>query len=357
LALIHGGQLQLVAKQFNITPENWLDLSTGIAPLNYPIPEIPEESFKALPQSSNGLETAAKHYYDANSLLVTNGSQAIIKLLPTLWREQNPHSTTVYLPEQGYKEHALAWEMAGFTLCWYQDALPALTKISDHCVLVIINPNNPTGQLYCQSMLISYQEKLAKCSGLFVIDEAFIDVIKPSQSMTNTVNNYKNTLILRSFGKFFGLAGIRIGFLIAENNWCTKFKEHLGPWQVNGPAQFIAQKALADKHWQEQQQRKLKALSVSLRAILAENLPLEYITTISGTALFQSVYFKKGIDVESYSVALCQQGVYVRLTDDKQALRFGLAKDEQLERLANALAYVTNTTINELSDKCPSAIY
>ncbi len=337
MALIHGGQLQQVAKQFNIAPENWLDLSTGIAPFSYPIPAIPEKLYQALPQSSNDLESAAKRYYDADSLLVTNGSQAIIKLLPSLWREQNQQSTTVYLPEQGYKEHALSWQTAGFTLCWYQDELPELERIKDNSVLVVINPNNPTGQLFSQSILIKYQQKLATCGGLLVVDEAFIDVIKPSESMTNTINTYKNTLILRSFGKFFGLAGIRIGFLIGSEVWLDKFREQLGPWQVNGPAQFIAKKALLDKNWQQEQQYKLKTLSSQLRAVLAEHLTYEDIATISGTDLFQTVYFKEGVDVESYYIALCQQGIYARLTDDKNALRFGIAKMEQLERLANAL--------------------
>jgi len=340
LALIHGGQLQKVAKQFNITPENWLDLSTGIAPFSYPIPAIPEKLYQVLPQSSDDLDAAAKRYYDANSLLVTNGSQAIIKLLPTLWREQNQQSTTVYLPEQGYKEHAFAWQTAGFTPCWYQDELPELTNIAENSVLVVINPNNPTGQLFGRSLLISYQKQLAKCGGLLVVDEAFADVIKPSESMANTIKEHGNTLVLRSFGKFFGLAGIRIGFLIADETWLDNFREHLGPWQVNGPAQFIAKKALLDKNWQQEQQRKLKALSSRLRAVLAENLPYEFITKISGTDLFQTVYFKEGIDVVNYYTALCQQGVYVRLTDDKNALRFGIAKVEQLQRLGNALTSI-----------------
>ena len=337
MALIHGGQLQQVAKQFNRAPENWLDLSTGIAPFSYPIPEIPEVLYQALPQLSNRLALAAKRYYDADSLLVTNGSQAIIKLLPTLWYEQNPYSTTVYLPEQGYKEHALAWEVAGFTLCWYKGELPELAKIENNSVLVIINPNNPTGQLYSRSVLINYQQKLEACGGLLVVDEAFIDVITPSQSMTNAISNYKNTLILRSFGKFFGLAGIRIGFLMGAKVWLEKFSECLGPWQVNGPAQYIAEKALVDKRWQEKQRRSLKTSSEKLTTILTENLPHEFITTIAGTHLFQTVYFKAEFAVENYYIALCQQGIYVRLTDDKCALRFGIAKTDQLDRLTKAL--------------------
>jgi len=337
LALIHGGQLQQVAEQYKIPPTDWLDLSTGIAPISYPIPDIPEHCYQELPQSNVTLALAAKRYYNADNLLATNGSQAIIKLLPTLWREKNSQSTTVYLPEQGYKEHALAWQIAGFTMSWYQDELPNLKSIEDNSVLVVINPNNPTGQLFNRSTLESYQAKLAKCGGLLVIDEAFIDVVTPSQSMSNSVGHYKNTLILRSFGKFFGLAGIRIGFLIGENIWLEKFREQLGPWQVNGPAQFIAEKALEDQDWQKQQQKNLKALSTRLRATLAENLPYELVSTISGTDLFQTVYFKQRVDVESLYISLCQQGIYVRLTDDKQALRFGLTKIENFERLVNAL--------------------
>lgn len=357
MALIHGGQLLQVAKQYNIPTQNWLDLSTGIAPLSYPIPTIPEKLYQTLPQANVDLKAAAKRYYNADNLLVTNGSQAIIKLLPSLWRENNLHSTTVYLPEQGYKEHALAWQNAGFTIYWYQDALPVLETIENNAVLVVINPNNPTGQLYPQSILIKYQEKLANSHGLFVIDEAFIDVVTPSQSMTHTINSNfidttintnidtnKNTLILRSFGKFFGLAGIRIGFLVACDTWIAKFHEHLGPWQVNGPAQFIAQTALADYQWHAQQKYKLKILSTDLRAILTENIPSEYINEITGTDLFQTVYFTENTEAtsraENYYISLCQQGVYVRLTDDKQALRFGLAKQGQLERLKNALTLV-----------------
>lgn len=342
MALIHGGQLQQVAKQFNIPAENWLDISTGISPFSYPIPEIPKHLYQALPQTCHELESAAKYYYDADNLLVTNGSQAIIKLLPALWHETTPESTKVYLPEQGYKEHQLAWQSAGFSLFFYKDELPEISKMKNNVVLVVINPNNPTGELFSQSTLKKYQEKLSTSGGLLVVDEAFMDVISPSQSMANTIKNYSNTVILRSFGKFFGLAGVRIGFFIADELWLKKFSEHLGPWQVNGPAQFIATKALLDKRWQQEQQAKLKSLSLQLRAILVEHLSIDIFTAISGSHLFQTVYFKQDIDVESFYIALCKQGIYVRLTDDKKALRFGLAKSEQFNRLANALSTITS---------------
>ncbi|WP_170309613.1 threonine-phosphate decarboxylase CobD [Litorilituus lipolyticus] len=337
MALIHGGQRLRIAKQFNIDEGHWLDLSTGIAPYSYPIPEIPQRIYQELPQAQDNLNRAAQHYYNATNVLATHGSQTIIKLLPQLWCELFPASTRVYVPEQGYKEHALAWQSAGFSLRYYQEELPPLSDIEAHDVLVIINPNNPTGKLYQRSQLERYQSKMVAMNGLLVLDEAFMDVITPSQSMTTTISNYKHTIVLRSFGKFFGLAGIRIGFLLAQRYWINLIHEKLGPWQVNGPAQYIAEKALADKSWQQTQQSRLQQLSQQLNITLLDNLPSNGVINITGTALFQTVYFNNAIDVESYYVQLCQQAIYVRLTDDNKALRFGLAKPEQLERLAHAL--------------------
>ena len=144
-----------------------------------------------------------------------------------------------------------------------------------------------------------------------------------------------------SFGKFFGLAGIRIGFLLAQQYWLKLFHEQLGPWQVNGPAQYIAENALLDTQWQYTQQNRLQKLAEKLLDTLKSNIPLECINNITGTHLFTTVYFNNTIDVEAYYIQLCQQGLYVRLTDEKTALRFGLVKPEQLERLAKAL-----TTLN-----------
>lgn len=337
MALIHGGQLQQVAEKYNIPYEKWLDLSTGIAPISYPIPVIPEHLYQELPQSNNVLENAAREYYGADDILVTNGSQAIIKLLPSMWRAQNPGSTSVYLPIQGYKEHALAWELAGYTLHWYHDELPELPQIAKDAVLIVINPNNPTGKLFSQELLLKYQQHLTKSNGLLVVDEAFMDVITPNQSLASTLANNLNTLVLRSFGKFFGLAGIRIGFLLGQSSWLSKFKEQLGPWQVNGPAQFIAQHALQDRHWQAQQRDDLSRLSSDLLVTLTQRITGESIVKIAGTDLFQTIFFKPLIDVESLYITLCTQGIYVRLTDDKKALRFGLLKAPELKRLSQAL--------------------
>jgi len=332
MTLIHGGQLQQVAEQFNTPIRDWLDLSTGIAPLSYSIPYIPLNVWQQLPQKNDALDETAKDYYQCNSLLVTNGSQAIIKALPALWRKKNNNSIHVYLPKYGYTEHAYAWKNSHYQLHYYVDELPLLNTIQPNSVLVIINPNNPTGKLFNREVIGQYQQTIELLNGLLVIDEAFIDVAPENHSMCSYVNN-SHTLVFRSFGKFFGLAGIRIGFLIADNDWCAVFHEYLGPWQVNGPAQFIAQQALRDTSWQQLQKQQLKILRHKQEKILWQVFGHEIINAISGCDLFLTLSFHNDNYAEKLYTLLCEKAVYVRLTDEKDKLRFGIAKESDLKRL------------------------
>lgn len=347
MTLLHGGRLNQIAQQYNIPVDDWLDLSTGISPLSYPIPEIPLQLWQQLPQESTALIAAAKQYYQCEQVLVTNGSQSIIKILPNLWQTHMPLSKTVYLPERGYKEHAHAWRIAGYNICFYHDELPAIDMLESNSVLVVINPNNPTGKLFSVEVLKQYQSKLIALNGLLVIDEAFIDVFSSDQSMCTTVNN-DNTLVLRSFGKFFGLAGIRIGFLVANNFWHNKFSNALGPWQVNGPAQLIAEHALLDISWQKQQRHNLHQLRKQQEALLLERLnreelSKELIAEINGTNLFLTVSFHNKNTASKLYHLLCQQGVYCRLADEEDTLRFGIAKQEELTKLAQAFNKAVTT--------------
>ena len=339
MALIHGGQLQQIAAKFKIPVNDWLDLSTGIAPLSYPIAEIPMHLWQQLPQANASLIDAAKQYYQCQTVLVTNGSQSIIKALPQLWRLQNQHSNNVYLPAKGYKEHAHAWTNTGYQCHFYQDELPSLSQLTSDCVVVIINPNNPTGKLFNKSEIIRYQQALATLNGLLVVDEAFIDVIEPTQSISSLVTD-SHTLVLRSFGKFFGLAGIRIGFLIADEHWHQVFTEYLGPWQVNGPAQYIAEQALLDHNWQQQQRDCLRLLQAEQRQLIIDALGLEFIANIAGTDLFLTVNFHQQFIAKDIYQLLCQQGVYVRLTDEEDCLRLGITVSDNFPRLMKVLSEV-----------------
>lgn len=338
MALIHGGQLQQIAEQYKIPASDWLDLSTGIAPLSYPIPTIPSNAWQQLPQRSPDLIAAAKQYYQCSQLLVTNGSQAIIKALPELYRQKNIASHDVYLPERGYKEHAHAWRIAGYKLHFYQESLPAMAELQPNSVVVIINPNNPTGKFFDRNVISQFQTKLTQLNGLLVLDEAFIDVMPNNQSCCNQVND-SHIIVLRSFGKFFGLAGIRIGFLIADDYWCTTFKAKLGPWQVNGPAQIIAEKALNDGDWQSKQCNKLSELRNQQEALLWRAFTEKLVKTIQGCDLFLTLSFHQSNCTTKLHHFLCQQGVYCRLADEQDTLRFGIANQESLKRLESACTH------------------
>ncbi|GHF77835.1 threonine-phosphate decarboxylase CobD [Thalassotalea marina] len=330
--LVHGGQLTKVASQYDFPLSEWLDLSTGIAPFSYPIPEIPLSIWQNLPSDQQALINAAKHYYQSDYCLVSNGSQPVIELLPALWLEKNtlPASQiTVYLPQVGYKEHQKAWQLAGFELSFYQDALPQHIKANS--VVVVINPNNPSGKLYELNALIELQQRCQLQGALLVVDEAFIDVIAPSQSII--ANLAENTLVLRSFGKFFGLAGIRIGFVCCQQAWYQQIKAQCGPWQVNGPALFIAEKALLDTQWQQQQRAKL----VQQQQQLSELLSSCGFEQQVGCSLFITCYCDHA--AERYQT-LCQHGIYVRLTDEQDALRFGIPNTEQIKILKERLTKI-----------------
>ena len=156
-----------------------------------------------------------------------------------------------------------------------------------------------------------------------------MDVIIPTQSLINLTAN-AHLFVLRSIGKFFGLAGIRLGFLSAHQTWLNKLAELANPWEVNGPAQFITELALQDKSWHQQQLTELRQLTDSLSQLLQHIFKQEP----AGTSLFQTVYLKNAPAVFEQ---LCQQGIYVRLCDERNALRFGIPSVEELPKLHKVL--------------------
>ncbi|WP_448569278.1 threonine-phosphate decarboxylase CobD [Thalassotalea ganghwensis] len=336
MTLPHGGELNPLINKYQIDESDWLDLSTGIAPISYPIPQLDISVWQKLPQINPSTLESARNYYGYKPLVMTSGSQEVIARLPYLYQPPSKQDVIVHLPERGYKEHAYAWQQAGFQLKYYQRGLPSLDTLTPSSVLVVINPNNPTGEFFTPDELSQYQQKLAQLNGLLVVDEAFIDTFDTSQSLCSKPL-FQNTLILRSFGKFFGLAGIRIGFLIASQQWCERFLSRQSPWQVNGPAQAIAAKALTDVNWHQSQRRRLALLKKMLLTTLAKALPSSCIKSIGGTSLFQSIQFHQGVIATKLHHLLCLQGIYCRLCDEQDALRFGLPMEHQLQRLDIAL--------------------
>lgn len=273
--LEHGGRLREAARRYDIPLADWLDLSTGIAPWPFPLPAIPEQAWTRLPESDDGLEAAACLYYGAERVLPLAGSQAAIQALPRLRR-----GGRVGVLSPCYAEHAHAWRQAGHLVREIGEAEvePYLDSLD---VLLVVNPNNPTGRVFEPAELLAWHARLQRRGGWLLVDEAFMDCTP--QSSLAACSNRPGLIVLRSFGKFFGLAGARLGFALGERPLLQALAEQLGPWTVNGPVRHVAQSALRDRQQQRQQRERLLAASQRLEELLRRHgWP-----PAGGSALFQ----------------------------------------------------------------------
>jgi len=324
----HGGRLRTAARRYHIPVSDWLDLSTGINPRGWPVPPGLGD-WSRLPEDEDGLIQAALDYYCADtehnetSLLAVAGSQAAIGALPRL---RPPCRVGVIAP--GYAEHSWAWQCAGHqVLPLSVDQIDA--AVPDLDVLVLINPNNPTGRRFSRQQLEAWQVALSAHDGWLVVDEAFIDPT-PAQSLAD-LGPRRGLILLRSIGKFFGLAGARVGFVLAWSALISALARWLGPWGIANPSRQVAAAALADRDWQAAARPRLIAAGERLAELMrATGLP-----PAGGTALFQWAPTPRAMELHA---RLAQSGILTRRFDDPPALRLGLPGDEPAwQRLEQAL--------------------
>lgn len=328
--LEHGGALNAAAARYGRAAAQWLDLSTGINPHGYPLPVLDPECWRRLPQDEDGLEAAARAYYGSPQPLqplAVAGSQAAIQALPRLFP---PGRVLMLAPS--YAEHAAAWQHAGHALQWL-DAnsgidLEAAAAGCDYALLC--HPNNPTGTRFSTARLLALAESLEKRGGVLVLDEAFIDCT-PEDSLAAACDR-PGLVVLRSLGKFFGLAGARVGFVLAETKLLAALREVLGPWPLSGPARAVAQAALADSAWQAAMRRHLLEAGERLAALLREHR----LGQPQGTPLFQWLPHEQAAAIHEN---LARRGILVRLYANSPSIRLGLPGCEPAwTRLAAALA-------------------
>lgn len=324
--LEHGGNLTLAAAEYGIPLENWLDLSTGINPNGYPIPEIPPEIWQRLPIDDDGLVEAACAYFGCQTALPGAGSQAVLQILPKL---RQPCKIAMLSPM--YREHAYAWQRSGHQISTFTN-LQDTHALSNADVVLLCNPNNPTAAIFATQDLLNLHSELQKRGGWLVVDEAFMDVT-PEHSIAQHAH-LAGLFVLRSLGKFFGLAGARVGFLLANQQQLIKVQEELGPWSVTGASRFIAKQALTDQAWQQNARKQLTQNSQRL-ALLLSRYGLQ---PQAGTGLFQFVPAKQA---KTWQQQLAKQGIWVRHFPELSALRFGLPAEKDWGKLENGLRNLT----------------
>ncbi|WP_434772305.1 threonine-phosphate decarboxylase CobD [Pseudomonas entomophila] len=319
----HGGRLLGAVRRYGIARERWIDLSSGIAPWPFAIPVIGQEAWARLPETEDGLEQAARRYYGAQALLATAGSQAAIQALPGL---RAPGRVGVLSP--CYAEHPHAWTQAGHQVVALgaEEVDGALDSLD---VLLLVNPNNPTGLRLSRERLLGWHARLARRGGWLVVDEAFMDNT-PADSLVDQAGQ-PGLIVLRSFGKFFGLAGVRLGFVMAEPTLLARLADVLGPWTVSGPARVVGQTCLDDTPACALQTARCAAASQRLATLLQT----ARLAPSGGCDLFQYVATPEAARLHDH---LARQGILVRLFEHPAAVRLGLPADEaHWQRLADAL--------------------
>jgi cobalamin biosynthesis protein CobC len=244
MPVYHGGDLAAARRLFPDAPEPWIDLSTGINPEPYPFSSPPTEAFTRLPDRAQiaELETAAARCYGAPLSAQTvsaPGTQALIQLLPSLHAARR-----VGILGFAYGEYARLWRAAGVR----PDIVEDLDALRACDVAIVVNPNNPDGRIVPAEDLAALAAHMAHKGGLLVVDEAFMDLLPAGHSLVPILPD-EGALVLRSFGKTYGLPGIRLGFAVANAALAKKIRAQLGPWAVSGLAIAIGCAALMDDSW------------------------------------------------------------------------------------------------------------
>lgn len=313
----HGGNLDAARARYGGAA--WIDLSTGINRRPYPVPALPPEVWTALPpeDATAALTAAAAAAYGVApaEVLPLAGAQAAIQLYPRLVPAAKARVLT-----PTYNEHAAALHLEG----WDLREVATLDRLAGADLAVVVNPNNPDGQQWTPEALMA----LAEDVGLLVVDESFADAT-PGLSVAGLA---ENVLVLRSFGKFYGLAGVRLGFALGAPELLDVMRERAGPWAVSGPALAVGTQALRDVDWRQATAARLVADAARLDA-LADRADW---VLIGGTALFRTYATPDAAEAQAY---FARRAIWTRRFPYSQTwLRLGLPDGADWARVEQAFA-------------------
>jgi cobalamin biosynthetic protein CobC len=309
----HGGNINAARRLFPQAPEPWIDLSTGINLVPYPVGGIAPEAWTRLPDAAalDALESVARAAYGAQQsvgVVAAAGTQSLIQWLPRIFP-----AGRVGVLGFTYREHETSWLATGADVVTVR-SLPDLAAFD---VGLVVNPNNPDGRKFAPEDMAEIAGALARRGGRLIIDEAFMDLLGRQDSLIPHLPA-PGAIVLRSFGKVYGLAGVRLGFAVASMEDCARLRAALGPWPVSGPAIEIGRRALADDSWLAATGLRLREEASRLDRLL-QSADLE----IAGaTPLFRLVQTNQA---PALFKRLCRAGILTRPFQERpESLRFGI---------------------------------
>lgn len=335
----HGGDLEAATAAYGAPKDGWLDLSTGINPAPYPLPLVPDEAWTRLPSAGAlyALVERARAAYgvpDTAAFAAAPGAQSLLSLLP---RTVDP-GRRVAVVSPTYGELARSWALAGHEV----REVPTLPKAEGLDIVAVCNPDNPTGRVHDAGELMALADDIGLRGGTLVVDESFVDPV-PAQSLARE-SPHPALVVIRSFGKFYGHAGIRLGFAFGARRLVTRLEAALGPWPVSGPAIAVGLAALADDGWARRTRHQLVERAHQLDDLLTDH----GFSSVGGTPLFRLVSSPHARRVHE---RLAREGIWTRAFPyAPQWLRFGLpATDADFGFLKRVLA-ATSTVRSERHD-------
>ncbi|MYZ47709.1 aminotransferase class I/II-fold pyridoxal phosphate-dependent enzyme [Propylenella binzhouense] len=327
----HGGDLGDPIRRYKVPEADWLDLSTGVNPHPWPAHRMGAAALgriDRLPARADldRLISAARAFHAVPpdlGLIAAPGTEPLIRLLPDL--VPGP----VALADTSYRSYGEAWRGAHPARVAHDGA--ALSALPSGHSIVLVNPNNPDGHAVSP---IDLRALAGRRTGkaLVVVDEAFADV-EDEPGLAPHLDLECPVLVFKSFGKFFGLPGIRLGFAIGPDRLLAPLRLRLGDWPVSAPALAIGTAALLDTAWHGETRRALATASERLRS-LVEGAGL---AVAGGCRLF---VLAAAPDAPSVHARLAARGIWTRIFDDRPGLiRIGLPPDDRgFARLEAALA-------------------
>ena len=321
----HGGDLHRAINSFGGHRSQWIDMSTGINPHSYPLPRMDTGLWTALPdlhlrQAADA--AAAVAYQTTQAILSVAGAQQAIQHYPALFAKQTA-GRQARLIHPSYNEH----ENQLIQQSWQVQRVREIKQLAGADIAVVVNPNNPNGQYTQPEKLLSLSNKV----GFLVIDESFCDSLPHLSVCPHLSSQHDNVLVLRSFGKFYGLAGMRLGFVIGAKDHLDNLDKMIGSWAVSGPALAVGQAALLDHSWAKKTTSRLTTEAKQL-----DNLVLQAgWKIVGGTSLFRLYQMPNAVDWQDQ---LARHRIWTRTFSYNDTwLRIGLPPKCGWSRLKKAL--------------------
>lgn len=319
----HGGNLSVIAAKYPNAPRPFIDLSTGINPYPYPLSELTPEQIHRLADRADmtkAVQSAATHYRATDeNITLASGMQPLMFALAALRLKDHGHAK-VAIASPTYSEHASVWQALGHTI----------VDGNEGDVVIVCNPNNPDGRTIAPTTLLALAAQMKERGGWLIVDESFADVA-PGLSITAELSRLDNIAVLRSFGKFYGLAGLRVSLAITPPLWSEFLRAATGPWPISTYACQQLPALFADTPWHQAMRTQLETESKTWRDLLAK-----YFTIVGHTPLFTLL---ESANAAGWADYLASQGILVRSFHDyPKWLRVGLPDQTFFTRIAQACA-------------------